>query len=1322
MLPAANSFRWQPLRSGLVNLFKYQDEVFQFEHGRMLLRGNNGTGKSRILALQLPFLLDGEIHSKRVEPDGDPAKRMEWNLLMGGLYDNRLGYTWIEFARVDEDGVEHYLTLACGLHARKGMDLKRWFLVTPLRIGRDLEFVQNGIPLSRDRLEAAIAGQGQVFQQAREYRVAVDEKLFQLRERYEPLIELLIRLRQPQLSRRLDEAVLSSALSEALRPLAADLVDDVADSFRSLEEDRAALEDFERAHRDVGDFLKAYRHYASIVTRRHAKVVRDEHNAYDDKARSVKRLSEERQNLTARLGELTEELDRAEQSFRALDAEERALRDSPEMKSADRIAQVKQVRDDLERSAEVAARDTAKASGRHEQDAAEFQVSESAFRQRQEAQQTALAALQEAGARAAFPIDSAPRKAEVDDRLQGRGQAIRQLHQRNAQVAEAARNRDAAAGKLSREQNELEAARAAEAEARDELAVAIDRFTADAFTWEAAAVELKLQDAPDWKEATLEWLPDRTAVHPFQRAVEDAYGLAQTSLLEQREQRAGRVRETETTREETLAELAALVDGRQPEPPAPPHRAAGTRDQRPGAPFWKLCAFHESIPAPDRAGYEAALQASGILDAWLLPDGALRDAVTGDIFISAPADAPEDQGLNRVLRLESDTVEAGMVRRVLSRIGAQAGEGETWVAPDGHWRNGPLQGDWSKAEAEFLGFEARERARLLRIQQLEARRDELQRVLDQLRGELDKLERRLATLKAEKENAPDLNGIRAAATTLEIKEQAVARLAPLVLELERLAQEAREAWEASRQTRDRDAEDLGLYPWREEEPLDALRDLMQAVRDLAGEYWTRERASSDAAQALDQARNRVAQAAERLAEQQARQAEVDRRFAEASSEYAVLRESIGKTADEVLARWEETKRSISRAETLRQELRREKGENEVQVQVKATQIQHAEAARAESLARRDAAIQDVRSLAENRFLAEADPSLQPGPEPLSSTKAVELARLAEQTLGSISAEEADWNRAQNELHTQYTSLSEQLTPRNYAPRIETICHSVLLVKCQFGGQDHNISSLHALIQEEMESRSKILEEEERKVIENHLIGDVAKELQERIREGETWVSNVNQELERRPTSSGIKLRFDWHIDAEGPAGLPEANRLFLRAAATWSPEERDAIGQFLQSCIQKERAENPEASWKEHLTRALDYRTWRRFDVERSQDGRWQRLTKRTHGTGSGGEKAMTLTVPQFAAASAHYQSASPIAPRLILLDEVFVGIDGETRAKLMGLLDTFDLDYVMTSEREWGCYATVSRLAIYQLASRPDYNAVFATRWVWNGKECVRG
>src|SRR3989475_11883556 len=121
-LPFPSRQRWQPLRSGLINLYRYDREEFHYEEGRLLLRGNNGTGKSRVLALQLPFLLDGEVNPERFEPDADPSKRVEWNLLMD-RYPDRTGYTWIEFGRCAENGSEigeecsqeHYLTLGCGL-------------------------------------------------------------------------------------------------------------------------------------------------------------------------------------------------------------------------------------------------------------------------------------------------------------------------------------------------------------------------------------------------------------------------------------------------------------------------------------------------------------------------------------------------------------------------------------------------------------------------------------------------------------------------------------------------------------------------------------------------------------------------------------------------------------------------------------------------------------------------------------------------------------------------------------------------------------------------------------------------------------------------------------------------------------------------------------------------------------------------------------------------------------------------------------------------------------------------------------------------------
>ena len=73
------------------------------------------------------------------------------------------------------------------------------------------------------------------------------------------------------------------------------------------------------------------------------------------------------------------------------------------------------------------------------------------------------------------------------------------------------------------------------------------------------------------------------------------------------------------------------------------------------------------------------------------------------------------------------------------------------------------------------------------------------------------------------------------------------------------------------------------------------------------------------------------------------------------------------------------------------------------------------------------------------------------------------------------------------------------------------------------------------------------------------------------------------------------------------------------------------------------------------------------------------------------------------------------------MLDEAFAGVDDRARAKCLGLLAAFDLDVVMTSEREWGCYAEVPGLAIAQLSRIDGVAAVLVTRWEWDGAARAR-
>lgn len=55
--------RWRPTRAGLLNVWQYEDETFQFEKGRLVLYGPNGSGKTMALELLFPYLLDANARA-----------------------------------------------------------------------------------------------------------------------------------------------------------------------------------------------------------------------------------------------------------------------------------------------------------------------------------------------------------------------------------------------------------------------------------------------------------------------------------------------------------------------------------------------------------------------------------------------------------------------------------------------------------------------------------------------------------------------------------------------------------------------------------------------------------------------------------------------------------------------------------------------------------------------------------------------------------------------------------------------------------------------------------------------------------------------------------------------------------------------------------------------------------------------------------------------------------------------------------------------------------------------------------------------------------
>ncbi len=1333
---ATRADRWQPIRCGLLNLYRFDDEVFIFERGRLLLRGNNGTGKSRVLALTLPFLLEGEVSSHRVEPDADPAKKMEWNLLMG-RYSDRLGYTWIEFGRKLADGGAEYVTLGCGLKAAESRGLiAHWLFMTSQRIGEGLFLAENRTAHSKARLEQDIGTAGKVFTKASDYQQAVDAKLFGLGNQYEALLNLLVQLRQPQLSRKFDEELVSNALSDALPPLSDTIIGEVAEAFRNLQTEEDALAHVKAAHEGTETFLREYRRYTQIAARRRAARLLAANREHGSAARRQKQHETDKQNAERALASIAEQTATLVVVEEEIGARQQALRDSPEKRSADQLDAVRKDAEEAAESMKVAAQQKDASESRTGRAADDFgtqrtladQALADAERKVEGALRDAQAAALEREHRSAVEelklqslLDSQPVKTAEQQLIGATGRrldTIAHLEKLEAAVVEA----NNALKQAQQAQTEIESqlAAAVEGQARKfrELEQATDAVLAAYRTWTQKVTELKPADAERFEELFGAWVETGEGSTPLAGIVQEALRDAERIIAEKRADAEHRKREIEGSLAKLDVEYSELESGRHRPPLAPPTRDPLSRAARQGAPLYALFDFREELSSSDRAGLEAALEGAGLLDAWITPDGRVfaGDHLDTVIVTGISPAAPQGKTLGEALRPESNApVRAETLQAVLSHIGFGEGAGQTWVSPLGGWQLGPVRGAWRKTAPQHLGASAREAERLRQLAEVEIRRVAIRADKAAVEAELAALDLRKQSAAREAAAAPADEAVRQAIAERNSSTAHVNHLHKRVEAAEKAARERRTAWNSSVQKRDNDARDVGLTGW-----IGKLPTLKDAVHDyrttLAGLWPALHKLVSARLQAaasetrLSEARGEADQKAQALNAAQKKHTGLKTR-------YETLHASVGATVQQLHT-------AIAKLDGELIELNKKKA-----AQAKATIDENKNLAVAEnSLSQagedlqridteRKSASSALFALGKVRLLGVAHDDFRDADALDWTTKgAVDIARRIESLLNGTASGDEDWKRNQDAILTYIEDLKRTLLQCEFTVEPTATEDGIFIVNVPFQGQTCTMVELREALASDITTRHTLLAAREREVIEKYLLEEAASELHIRLREGEAWVRKANEELTARPMGTGMILRFDWQPRDDGPSGLAAARKQLLRLSSAWSPAERNALGDFLHDQINLVRQNNVSGGWKQHLEEALDYRRWHRFTIMQKRDGEWKRLTKRTHGTGSGGEKAVALTLPQFAAAAAHYRSV-PHAPRLILLDEAFVGVDSDMRRKCMDLLTVFDLDLVMTSEREWGCYPTVPALAIYQLARREGIDAVGITRWIWNGK-----
>lgn len=210
------------VKEDIIGLTDGRDDSFMDDKSGEVLYEN--TGSSRYFMRNFSRDIMEYTNPERLDPFGSRDRKMSSYLLEDddGL-DERTGYLYIEFKRQDN---ETYLTIGMGIRARRGKNLDKWYfaLTDGRRIGKDFFLYKDmgeKVTLSKKELANRIGDGGRVIERQADYMEYVNKQLFgfETADEYKELLDLLIQLRTPKLSKDFKPSVINDILSDSLQAL-----------------------------------------------------------------------------------------------------------------------------------------------------------------------------------------------------------------------------------------------------------------------------------------------------------------------------------------------------------------------------------------------------------------------------------------------------------------------------------------------------------------------------------------------------------------------------------------------------------------------------------------------------------------------------------------------------------------------------------------------------------------------------------------------------------------------------------------------------------------------------------------------------------------------------------------------------------------------------------------------------------------------------------------------------------------------------------------------------------------------------------------------
>lgn len=1350
--------RWQANKIGLVNFWYYDEQEFSFAKGRMLLRGANGSGKSVTMQSVVPLLLDGNMSPERLDPFGSRDRKMNSYLLEeDDDREERTGYLYLEFKRMESN---EYITVGMGIRARKGKQLDKWYfsISDGRRVGEDFllyKSVGEKITLSKRELENRIGIGGSVFEKQSDYMEYVNRQIFgfETKEEYKELLDLLIQLRTPKLSKDFKPSVINEILSDSLQPLSDDDLRPMAEAIENMDELSRKLKDKESAISAAEKISRVYDKYNKLIL--HKKAV-----AFFDVQESISNIQTKIAKNEGDMNEKKALIAKGEIELSEMNAKNVAMEKERETLGKSNAAMLK--RREIELDGEVSRIETVAKEKERMLELKEQRRVDSEYKIKKEQEEKysqnkyIRILLEEMETEADFmafdehgffqdellrqqeePYEYETHKKQflgTKRKIEGTFDILCELKQLKTENDEFLEKRD----KLVRQ---LDTAQRKQTEAENLLTQMEGEWKEKLFSWEGENKELKIEKsrlgiishfAEDYNESS-----DFSLVRQLVADIKQEYRSdIQSRLFEKNNEINVTVESIAKTRKE-------LEEWENKKELTPERSDAVLRNrerlEKKGIPyqeFYKTIEFGNFLDEDSCNRLEEALLKMGILDALVIEEQ-YRDAVLQFeegcedryLFAGTP---PKGKSLMDILQLNDEVNDIFYNQRltsILSCISYDVNEsnaegGGIAVYSDGRYINGILFGTITgQHKASFLGTKAREYARQEKIKQCQMEIVELEIIRDELQKECNVLKDRLNVLEKEYQEFPNDEDLKVALREVQIAEKKCSELLSdkkqldekimLVKNLMREKQES--AYEIGKTLHIELNYDAFKKAKSAAESYDKLliqliaehRTYLKIAESVNNLNIQLEEIDDD----IYNIREEHTDAMRNLLQKNEELSSVKKQLE--LTDYQEIKERLDKCTEWISNYPQRLSEVTERITVYRQEcksLSEEIEQSNVQLETEYLMSERLKRCYRKELELGYVDIPD-------ELLKDSTPKVI-----INYLKAY----ISEQSWESI-------NQKLNEIYYQQREFLNDYQPNFksdlFAEEDEGISEKEMAAKrndilARYQGNEIPFIKLLDYLREEIQELKELIKVGDRELFEDILANTVSRKIRSKINSASSWVNNMNTLMSSMNTSSGLKLSLKWRsktAEAEEQLDTGELVQLLKKDYLSMTEDESTRLSAHFRSKVEEARRNSSDksglVSFYQVMKDTLDYRKWFEFQLFAQKTGERQKeLTNSIFGTYSGGEKAMSMYVPLFSAVVAKYEGGSKMAPRLISLDEAFAGVDSRNIRDMFRLMSEFEFDFIINSQVLWGDSDTLDALAIYQL-QRPE-NAKFVTvmTYLWNG------